>query len=169
MIRTGFIIFFLTAIISCAQKTARKICDIGFRQAKRGDNYKAEYSFKQALQIDSSYVNAYIGLGQLKMNSPDSYEKGLAFFDKALLIDSKKVDAWAGKGYIQLQQKNYSSAIDSYTKAIGLDSKKEVFYYQRAYARYNSSDTLYKQDFKKSCELGNLLSCDILEKLKSGN
>jgi tetratricopeptide (TPR) repeat protein len=158
----------LTILIACSPKTARHYTELGHRQLKKSDMKLSESSYKKAIEIDSLYTDAYIALGQLYMNNQDFQDKGLNYFDKALSQDSKSFEAWNGKGYIFLQQKKYQEAIDNFSKAIDINQADKIVYYQRGYARYYLSDTLYIGDFKKSCDLGNNSACETLHTLATG-
>ncbi|MFZ3229579.1 MAG: tetratricopeptide repeat protein [Pseudobdellovibrio sp.] len=143
----------------------------------QGKFNKAIKTFKKALEVDPSYTDAAVGLSII-LNDIGRYDEAKKVFEdaKSLLDQKKQVpdqninEKFAAKhaelADMYLQHKKYSDAIEQYTKASQLSSKKADFAVRLAetYAQAGQKDKAFK-------ELKTLLQIDaklIAPRLKLG-
>lgn len=92
------------------------------------DTGKAIDAFSRAIDNDSSYVLAYLGLGKARYLSgnydddPSIYESALEAFDKALEKDERCADAHVAAGYAYLWAERPDEAARRFRQAMELDS-----------------------------------------------
>lgn len=104
----------------------------------QGKFNKAITTFKKALEIDPAYTDAAVGLSII-LNDIGRYDEAKKVFEDAkALLDSKKQQPdqnlnekfalkHAELADLYLQHKNFSEAVEQYTKAYHLTSKKSDF------------------------------------------
>ena len=162
-----FIAFGFLFFISCASpQSAIDYCHLADKQAaKDKSKTEAKANYLKALQIDSSSVEAYDGLGRLLMSSPDMNELKMAndYFDKALKINPKYSPAWYHKGMTYAREVKFNDAIAAYDNALHLEPGNADYFYARAVVYINSGNTQKGyEDFRRSCEFGNMNACRIV-------
>jgi len=124
---------------------------------------------REPARIPGAYVNRGVAFhkeGQLN--------KAIADFNMALFLDSFSVDAYYGRGTIFFEMGQFEKAVADLDKAISLsnygaksDVGRELFFLNRgfAYSKLNQN-ALAASDFRKACELGSLVGCDMIKTLE---
>jgi adenylate cyclase len=96
----------------------------------RTDNIKAKEMFKRAIELDSRFASAYVGLGWSYYTEAfagwtefplQAMEKALTYGQKALSIGKPDADTHALLGSIYLRTENYDLAINELQRAINLN------------------------------------------------
>jgi adenylate cyclase len=103
----------------------------------RSENIKAKEMFKRALELDSHYASAYVGLGWSYYTEAvagwtefplQAIEKAFTYGQKALSIGEPDADTYALLGSIYLRMENYDLAINELQKAIKLNPNHALSY-----------------------------------------
>ena len=94
--------------------------------------------FDQALQLDPSNFDAWLGKGMALANKGDYYGS-LACLQTASRIDPLQPSGWNNEGVILLKMGRYQEALDCFDKALLLDPNYEQ-------AQRNRDDTLQDMD-----------------------
>ena len=124
----------------------------------QGKFNKAITTFKKALEIDPGYTDAAVGLSII-LNDIGRYDEAKKIFNDAkTLLDSKKQlpdqnvnEKFAAKhaelADLYLQHKHYPEAIEQYTKAFAISSKKSDFAVRLAetYVQSGNKDKAVKE------------------------
>ncbi|NKB21853.1 MAG: PEP-CTERM system TPR-repeat protein PrsT [Alphaproteobacteria bacterium] len=87
---------------------------LALRQQRR-----AERSFRDALGINKNHANAIVGLARL-FSELGQHKKAESFVVRAEKLAPRDADVWYTKGEIRRVQRRFTSAIQSYDKAINL-------------------------------------------------
>ncbi len=121
---------------------------------------------REPARVPGAYVNrgaAFHKEGQLY--------KAIEDFNRALFLDSFSVDAYYERGTIYLEMGQFEKAVADLNKAISLSNYgaksvvgRELFFLNRgfAYSKLNQ-DALAASDFRKACELGSLVGCNMIK------
>lgn len=99
----------------------------------------AKQYFEKALQIDSFYMPAYIGLIEL-LNSENKFEASIKMLHKVIERNPKAPDLFNLLGNTFYAQKNYTEAIKYYQKTIEVDSTYANGYLNLAYSKLITKD-----------------------------
>ena len=103
----------------------------------RSENIKAKEMFKRALELDSRYASAYVGLGWSYYTEAvagwtefpiQAMEKAFTYGQKALDIGEPDADTYALLGSVYLRMENYDLAINELQKAIKLNPNHALSY-----------------------------------------
>ncbi len=116
----------------------------------------AEVQFEKAINANHGSFDAYHGFSRvfLKKNRLDV---ALTQCQKAIAIDNRRAEAFATEAEIYLRLSDDTRGIDSYCRAINIESNEEVkanYLYMRGVAYYNLNQfEAALEDFQKSCQL----------------
>jgi ABC-type phosphate transport system substrate-binding protein/tetratricopeptide (TPR) repeat protein len=99
--------------------SALALAQRGNALAMLGQASDAMESYNNALEIDSSAIDAWIGKGKL-LTGLGRYEEALFCFDTALEMDDSAAQAWVGKGQALLQMGRQAEAEDCFARARAL-------------------------------------------------
>ncbi len=172
-------------IMGCTPKTSQEFCKAG---QKKMSNSKTELVadsfFRTAIQLDSNNQQAYFLLGDLYRMKWYSSKKTLDlnecryFYLKAISFDSLNPQYWYSMGdtyekeglikiskdTVDINPIKLKEAIYCFNKSIIADSVYESSYYGRSYCYNYLGDSISAlRDLKKSCSLGNGVSCWLLK------
>ena len=91
--------------------------------------------FTNALSIDSSYLNAKVGLGQCIVQSGGNPMQGIAMIEDVLKKDSNNLKAQSALGEFSMQSGQYAKAINRFQKVLKIapDYIKAYLYLAQAY------------------------------------
>jgi len=117
--------------------------------------------FSKAIQIDSSYTQAYCGLANSYSNlytyyerSKENLDQALAASQRALELDPELAEAHSSRGWALVQLKEYQAAEDQFEIAIQLDPQLFEAYYEYARAsRMRGHMEKSAELFKKATEV----------------
>lgn len=130
------------------EKQAEKLARQGQIHMEKEEYFSAQYEFQNALKADSTHVEASLGLGQAYLESGDE-EKAKEVFgklgDNDKLYEKKNKHSLNDLGIVLRKQKMYDEAISNYRKAIEVDAKDPVIYFNLGRALWhkgNRSDAL---------------------------
>ena len=116
----------------------------------------AEVQFEKAINENHCSFDAYHGFSRvfLKKNRLDV---ALTQCEKAIAFDNLRAEAFATQAEIYLRLGDYTRGIDSYCRAIDIESNQEAkanYLYMRGVAYYNLSRfEAALEDFQTSCQL----------------
>ena len=119
--------------------TAERHYNEGVKNIKQRNWGRASALLTQAIQIDSTYLQAYVGLGKVHLyqNAPD---KGIAVLARALDLDSSNLEVRCLLGEAHLVRERPDSAQHFFAGALDLDSTSVRAHYGRGQAAYQSGD-----------------------------
>lgn len=101
------------------QKNAQYYNEEGWAHLKKGADYKAVFSFRNALKRNSKYLDALIGLANAYYKI-EAYELSRDLYEDALKIDKKNKTATAGIGLTLSMTGNYPAALKYLNEAVKL-------------------------------------------------
>jgi len=127
-------------------------------------NYReAIEDFSKAINLNSTYIYALYNRGRARYYLED-YIEANQDFEKTIALSVRDVtitvDSYIFLGNIHHMQLDYSRAIVEYDKAINLNEKNALAYYNRGLAKVEIKD--YEGsclDFEISCNLGYIEAC----------
>ncbi len=86
------------------------------------NRWKASGEFRKAIQLDTSYADAYKWLGDLLVNSPRRlYDQAIQAYQKAADLSPDSAEAFVGLGDARQAKGEYDQAIAEYRKALQLE------------------------------------------------
>ena len=88
----------------------------GWYHLKRGDMFRAAFSFKNALNRNPKYLEAVLGLGRAYYEL-EAFEQAYDLYADALKMDSKSVEAHSGLGFVFTGMGDYTRALESFSRA----------------------------------------------------
>lgn len=122
----------------------------GDRLANAGDNVNARLEYDKAAEAaeralainESALAYAYAAGGLILQGNADLYDQAQIYADNALLLDNNSAIArlYMGKVF-ELQQADYSSAIEQYQLGIEADPTLADLYVELAFNYYATGDT----------------------------
>jgi tetratricopeptide (TPR) repeat protein len=112
-------------------------------QMERIDDAKAAY--RKALELDPTYSDAYISLGNLAFNSGD-YKNAGGLYEKALENSSESGELQLKLGLSSFNQKNFKKGIVHLQQAVKLDSTQTDAYYYLGLACFNDGQNALAMD-----------------------
>ena len=83
-------------------------------------------SFRTAVEQENDYYEAYIHLGLLHFNQPNTLAK--EYIKNALRIDSNSLEALYAYGMICQEKGDYNEAIETYYKILSINEYREPYY-----------------------------------------
>ena len=110
----------------------------GWDFLKRGDNYRAVFSFKNALQKNPRYREALLGLGAsyLEVGAND---QAIEYFSQVLKIDKNSDAALTGLGHVFTRLGKYTQAMEYFTGAVKISE-------ENVDAKYGIANLYYAMD-----------------------
>ena len=105
----------------------------------RPDNIQAKEMFKRAIELDSRYASAYVGLGwsyYIEATAGwtefpiQAMQKALTYGKKALSVGESDADTYALLGSVYLRMENYDLAINQLQRAIQLNPNHALSHLQ---------------------------------------
>ncbi len=102
-----------------AGKNAVSYNNDGWDHLKRSENYKAIFSFKNALQKNPKYKDALLGLGRAYYNI-NEFEMSVDLFNRVLKIDDSSHKAHVGIGLALSRMGKFSKALNFLNRAVEL-------------------------------------------------
>lgn len=134
----------LEKAIALDKKNQEALFWLGMLNKDINNNQKAIESFKQAIEINPNFYDAYIMLAlQLSRNKDKSC---ITYFDKAAQLDTLSTEALYGKAMYYQENNNPSQAIAVYKQLINRNPQYENAYYNIGYLQIaeNKWDLAYK-------------------------
>lgn len=91
----------------------------GLHYADAGDFDKALEQYRVALEINPTYIPAYVNIGNIYQKKGEK-EKALEYYEKAYALDKNDPSTCFNIGLIYFQKKDYDTAIRYYKEAFAL-------------------------------------------------
>ena len=105
----------------------------------------------------------------LALAEKNRLDEARADIDKAVALHPRFAPVRLARAKILFNMKRYAEALDAMNVAIGLDSKRSDFYATRAVVlKRLGRDYDAVQDMRRSCKLGQLMACALLDKEGAG-
>ncbi len=107
---------------------------------ERDEFHSAEYEFKNALKLDENNVKANLGLGQSYSGQGRTEEAREVFSklgDNENLYKKENKHTFNGLGISLRKEELYDEAVKNYHRAIKLDPKDPILYYNISLAFYH--------------------------------
>jgi len=101
--------------------TAKRHYDQGQVYLLHGDRVQATTSFSQSIEADSSYIDAYLSLSLIYLQSQRS-PLVLPLLEKVLRIEPDHSEALSLLGDVYLIKRNFDKAEETFERAVSLDS-----------------------------------------------
>ncbi len=108
----------------------------GWDYLKKGDSYKAIFSFKNALNKNSKYRDALLGLGRAYYEV-GALEPSIDMYSQALKIDKNSDSAMIGLGLIFTQLGKFTLAMEYFNHAVKISEENADAKYGIANLYYN--------------------------------
>jgi protein O-mannosyl-transferase len=133
-----------------------------------GQRDRAKADFEQAIALDPRNYFAYNNMGMV-YGKDGQYQKSIEYFLKAIAINPYHADSYCNLGLSYFYLKQYDKALENYNNAIRLKRDFDMAYLDRGNLYLTMGDRgLAAADYRRSCSLGNVKACEILQ-LVSGN
>ena len=120
-------------------ETDREYFNHGFAYAKQGNFTEAISAYTKAIEINSSFAEAYNNRG-LNYVEQGNLPQAISDYAKAIEINPNLADAYGDRGVAYKHQGNYTQAISDFTKAIKIDPNYAGTYYNRGAVYYAAKD-----------------------------
>ncbi len=104
----------------------------GWEHLKKGDSYKAVFSFKNSLKNNPDYKDAIIGLATAYYRI-EVYDEAFDLFTLALKKDKNSVESYTGLGFTLAGLGRYTEALEFFEKSISLSEENLEAKYGIAY------------------------------------
>lgn len=137
----------------------------GSKMYQEGNLTGASEAYTKAIVLRPENSKIYLnrGIVYIKM---ENYDKAINDLNKAILLNPGYIEAFIKRGLTNLKKRNFDYAINDCNYALSLDPNMAEAYYTRGMAfRGEGLSDKAKNDFKKSCELGNDSGCQEYEKI----
>lgn len=103
-------------------------------------NYEQAFDdFRQAIDIDPDYEQAYYNRGETYFQMAE-YDNAFADFNQAININSDYAKAYYGRGNVYRERGQFREALQDYNRAIELNPNFADAYYSRGYVYQNVGD-----------------------------
>jgi tetratricopeptide (TPR) repeat protein len=110
--------------------------NLGMALAQSGKHREAEHAYNKALEIDPTYADAYISLGNLSFNRGE-YEVAAEQYEKAVENSSGSGELQLKLGLAYFNERTFKKGIGHLQKAVHLDSTQTDAYYYLGLACFN--------------------------------
>src|SRR3989475_745323 len=114
---TGLALERIKKQISTAGNSARLQFLLGSTHQLRKENAQAEAAYAKALQLDQTFVSAYVALGQMYLAAQDD-QKALARFEQALTVNANDVVSRMMIAQIHLNRGDRDKAKEAYEQIL---------------------------------------------------
>ena len=134
-------------------ETDREYFNHGFAYAKQGNFTEAISAYTKAIEINSSFAEAYNNRG-LNYVEQGNLPQAISDYNKAIEINSNLPDAYANRGLAYARQRNFDQAVSDFTKAIEINPNFAEAYINRGTA-YNDQGNFTQaiSDYNKAIEI----------------
>ena len=104
---------------------ARDYFESGIAKVKLQDNKSAMLDFSKAIELDSTFINAYISRAELKEDNQD-IQGAIHDYSRVILIDKANKDAYLRRGVLYYKLNLTEKACNDWEKArdLGLKAAK---------------------------------------------
>lgn len=124
--------------------------DLGIVYHDNRRNAEAEEQFKKAIQLDSTFANAYLNLGRLYADNMNRYAEAEQQYQKAIQLDSTDYLSYYNLGVMYRHTRRFDLAETEFKKAIQLDSNNKSTFLELGLVydntgRYELSEVCYKK------------------------
>jgi tetratricopeptide (TPR) repeat protein len=146
----------LAVLLKAIQQSPRNykiIYEAGFANANLGKKEEAFNLYRQAIELNPSFVQAYLARGDLFREADEKHEEALKDYLKAAQLDSTstKANYWTGWCYNDLQQ--YTKAIPFLQKAASADKQNYLPHSELGFSFYSLKQYDEALAYLKSAEL----------------
>ncbi len=123
--------FICTTLVGTAQTLAEEKVMEGKKMFAKRDYDEAISAYSQAIQLDSSYAQAWLERGRAyqEIKQPD---KAIGDYTMCLVYDKKNTTAHMQRGGILIGKELYENAVADFTHVTTIDSNNANAYYMRA-------------------------------------
>jgi len=132
---------------------------------EEGNLIGAYEAFSEAINLRPEDSNIYVKRGAVCVKM-ENYDNAIRDLKRAISLNPDCIEAFVERGSVYLKQQNFDYAINDCNYVLYLDPNIEAAYYVRGIAfREKGLSDKAKNDFKKSCELGNNNGCQEYEEI----
>jgi tetratricopeptide (TPR) repeat protein len=108
---------------------------------------------KKAIELDSTYIDAYYYIG-IANNEKKDYETAIGYFKKSIDLSPNYAKSWNHMGFSYEKLNQFDKAIDAYKKAVGFEPNYALANYNlgNGYKQENQFDNAINS-YKKATEI----------------
>jgi len=128
----------LNAILRTNTANADALFFMGMVNKESGDTIRAIQRFRETVEMNNTYYNAYMQLAMLHLDN--NFELCLAYLDNALRIDEFSDEANYTKGLLLQNNGEPSTAREFYKRTVELNPGHRLAYYNLAYLEVESNN-----------------------------
>jgi len=149
------ILFLFTTLYSTyGQANFNSFIDSGNSKLKRGDYEGAIKEYTNAINIDSTNIDAYKSRIWVNENLIADFDAALLDYNKIISHKPNEPEFYVKRANIKMNLFDFEGSIDDYSKAISLKPDYSEAYYDRAFVKNSLNDKLgATNDFNKAIEL----------------
>jgi tetratricopeptide (TPR) repeat protein len=108
---------------------------------------------QKAIDLDKTYVESYVNLGNAHINKKE-YDKAIEHFDKAVNLDSNSIGALTDRGFAFELKNDYENALKSLEKAIEVDPDYDIAWYRKGNVlKHKNEVTQAIESYKKATKI----------------
>ena len=108
----------------------------GSSYLKLNEFEEAKQLFKNAIELNSSYVDPWNGIG-IALYDQGKYNDSIEAYNKAIELDPNDANVWYNKGLTFEKMKNYYEAFQAYNNSTNLNPKDDDAWYNKGNALNN--------------------------------
>lgn len=128
----------LNAILRTNSANADALFFMGMVNKESGDTLRAIQRFRETVEMNNTYYNAYMQLAMLHLDN--NFDLCLAYLDNALRIDEYSDEANYTKGLLLQNNNEKTTAKEFYKRTLELNPGHRLAYYNLAYLEVESAN-----------------------------
>jgi tetratricopeptide (TPR) repeat protein len=129
-------------------------------------NYsKAEEDYSKALELNPSYLDAYLRRGTLRYKVIKNLKEAEADFDKAVELAPECAEAYLHRGIVKCHLLKFDRALPDFNKSVELNPYDERALYNRGKNKFmlKYDEKEVREDLEKAVHLGSVEAADMIK------
>jgi len=153
-----FTVIFFTTIFNLFSQTAAEWKKLGNVEFDSANYNKAIEYYQKAIEIDSTYIDAYHNIG-LTFYHTEEFDKAIVYFNKVIAITDTSASTYFLLGGLYEQKQDFDKAIEMVKKGIFLQPNSSEEYNFLSFLYSENHNEIYAMHYaKKAAQLGDTLA-----------
>ncbi len=137
----------------------------GLQNNLNGSYQDAITDYTKAIEINPSFLEAYLRRGTLKYKLLKQYEESLQDFSKTIELDPQQYEAYLHRGIVKCHLFKFEEGLADFNKTLELNPSEERAYFNRGKVKfmlkYDKGDVC--EDLEKAIKLGAPQASDMMK------